>query len=257
MNLNYFPKIIGNKATAARPWIYMWSAALLYNPGFSSEELLPNPVNIVNPAIQELYQGASVTYDLYASALGSVASIFRLPAEGQSLFGGSFQAAAERFFPRIDNLIVFLKSLALILIIVSIIVLVNIFLRYKRIILPATPLLEELQEVEPAYMGAMSARWEEIMQHLDSPKETEWRFAIIEADKLTEEALKRAGYPGATMGERLMNIPEGQLESLQRLWESHKVRNRIVHDVNYYLRYTETKRLMIGYEHALRELKAI
>ncbi|MDP2647882.1 MAG: hypothetical protein Q8P35_01410 [Candidatus Yanofskybacteria bacterium] len=257
MNLNHLLKIIDKKATAARPWVYMWSSALLYNPELSSGESLPNPVDVVSPTMQELYQGASVTRDLYASALGGVASIFRLPAGDQPFFGESFQAAIERFFPRVDNLVVLFKVIALVVIIASIIILVNIFLRYRKISLSEPPLLEELQPVEPAYTGAMSARWEEIMQRLDSPKESEWRFAIIEADKLTEEALKRAGYPGATMGERLINIPEGQLESLERLWESHKVRNRIVHDISHYLRYTEAKRLMAGYEQALRELKAV
>jgi len=59
------------------------------------------------------------------------------------------------------------------------------------------------------------------------------------------------------MGDILMNIQPGQLTTLQGLWEAHKIRNRLVHDINYFLRYTEAKRAVGLYEKTLRELQAI
>lgn len=105
--------------------------------------------------------------------------------------------------------------------------------------------------------GASGSKWDEVMRHMESPREAEWKFAIVEADKLVDDLLKSAGYPGESMGERLMNIEKGQLLGLQGLWEAHKVRNKLVHDVNYFLRYAEARRAIQLYEAVMRELGAL
>jgi hypothetical protein len=105
--------------------------------------------------------------------------------------------------------------------------------------------------------GASRSRWEEIQDHIGSEREAEWKFAVIEADKLLNDLLAQAGFPGETMGERLTNIEKGQLLSLEGLWEAHKVRNKIAHDSNYFLRYSEARRVVKLYEDALRELQAL
>ena len=104
--------------------------------------------------------------------------------------------------------------------------------------------------------SGVNARWEEVQRHITSTREAEWKFAVIEADKVVDDILKNS-YPGETMGERLMNISQGQLETLNGLWEAHKIRNRLVHDTNYFLRYAEAKRAVILYERTLKELHAI
>ena len=109
----------------------------------------------------------------------------------------------------------------------------------------------------PAYGGALQSKWEEITHHAESNKEAEWKFAIIEADKLVDDILKSASYPGDSMGERLMNIEKGQLLSLDGLWEAHKIRNKLAHDVSYFLRYAEARRAIALYEVALKELDAL
>lgn len=109
----------------------------------------------------------------------------------------------------------------------------------------------------PAPGGWLAARWGEISRHMESPKEAEWRFAIVEADKMVDEVLKRAGYPGSTLGERLTNMQPGQLETLEGLWFAHKVRNRVAHDMDYFLRYTEAKQVIRFFEATLREFRAI
>ncbi|MEK7194869.1 MAG: hypothetical protein AAB667_01290 [Patescibacteria group bacterium] len=121
-------------------------------------------------------------------------------------------------------------------------------------IIEETPSLPITQKASP---GAMTARWEEILRHLTTNVEAQWRFALIEADKLVEDILRRAGFPGDTMGERLMNIQSGQLQTIDGLWEAHKLRNRIAHDLNYFLRYTEAKRAIGQFEATLRELSAL
>ncbi len=105
--------------------------------------------------------------------------------------------------------------------------------------------------------GAGQSKWEEILRHMSSDREAEWKFAIIEADKLVDSSLKTAGYPGETMGERLTNIDKSQFVSLDGLWEAHKTRNKMVHDSSYFLRYSEAKKAIQFYEATLRELGVV
>ncbi len=147
----------------------------------------------------------------------------------------------------------------LILIAISVLVgifLVMIILKTRKLFGPRIDLAKELLPPQSA-TSASNARWNEVERHISSTREAEWKFAVIEADKLTDEVLKGAGFQGDTMGERLMNIQPGQLTTLQGLWEAHKIRNRLVHDVNYFLRYTEAKRAVGLYEKTLRELQAL
>src|SRR3989344_595163 len=63
-----------------------------------------------------------------------------------------------------------------------------------------------LRTKNAAFGGAVQSKWEEILEHMNSNREAEWKFAIIEADKFVDDLLKTAGYPGDSMGERLTNI---------------------------------------------------
>ncbi len=99
----------------------------------------------------------------------------------------------------------------------------------------------------------LANRWQEIMQHIESIREGEWKFAVIEADKLVDDQLKNL-FPGETMGERLMNIDKTSLLSIDGLWEAHKVRNRLAHESNYFLRHAEAVRAIRLYEQTLKEL---
>src|SRR3989338_4234994 len=147
----------------------------------------------------------------------------------------------------------------LILIAISIllsILIAIVIIKTKRLIGVKVNLVKEFLPPQPAISG-LNVRWEEIEKHINSTREAEWKFAVIEADKLVDELLKGAGFLGDTMGDRLMNIQPGQLITLQNLWEAHKIRNRLVHDVNYFLRYTEAKRAVGLYEKTLKELQAL
>lgn len=145
-----------------------------------------------------------------------------------------------------------LGSFSIILVVLIVIVIVKTFkLTVKRI-----NVVKEIAPPQPA-TSSLDASWDEIEKHINSTYEAEWKFAVIEADKMIDELLKNAGFTGDTMGDRLMNIQPGQLTTLESLWEAHKIRNRLVHNTNYFLRYTEAKRAVSLYEKTLRELQAI
>ncbi len=100
-------------------------------------------------------------------------------------------------------------------------------------------------------------RWDEIKKHVNSFVEAEWKLSVIEADKFADDALKTGGYPGESMGERLMLIQPDQLLSLQNLWDAHKLRNLLVHDPNYQLTHRQAVLAVEAFEQTLRELGAL
>ena len=156
------------------------------------------------------------------------------------------------------QLIFQVKTIALYLSVVLAAVAVYFIIQFQKLVQQKMELMKSLLRTpEAASGGGVISRWGEIVRHFESTKEAEWKFAIIEADKLVDDLLKQGGYLGDTMGERLMNIEKGQLLSLQGLWEAHKIRNKLVHDTNYFLRYAEARQTIKFYEETLRELGVV
>lgn len=102
-----------------------------------------------------------------------------------------------------------------------------------------------------------STKWEQIKARAESVREAEWKLSVVEADNLVDSVLKERGYPGETMGERLMLIHPDQLSSLQDLWDAHKLRNLLVHDAGYKVSHEQVLAAMHAFDKVLRELGAI
>lgn len=75
-----------------------------------------------------------------------------------------------------------------------------------------------------------NSRLSDVFTHIASDHPNDWKLAIIEADIILDDILKKRGYAGNSLGERLKSISPHQLASLNDAWEAHKVRNRIAHD---------------------------
>ena len=99
--------------------------------------------------------------------------------------------------------------------------------------------------------------WQKILAQCVSANESDRKVALIAADTLVEKILALAGYSGENLGDRLKNIEPSDLDSLQDLWEAHKIRNRIAHEADYKLSREDAVRASALYEKALRELEYI
>jgi len=97
-------------------------------------------------------------------------------------------------------------------------------------------------------------RWQEY-QKLCASKET-WPLAIINTDKLLDEALKKSGYRGKSMGERLV-AAQRELSDNDLTWFGHKLRNKLVHETNIRLKEDDVKDALKGIRQALRDLGAL
>ncbi len=99
-----------------------------------------------------------------------------------------------------------------------------------------------------------SARWQEV-QKLCASKST-WPLAIINADKLVDEALRKSRAKGKTMGERLVTV-QRTLTSNDTVWYAHKLRNKLVHEEYDKLSERDVKEALIGFRQALKDLGAL
>ncbi len=95
--------------------------------------------------------------------------------------------------------------------------------------------------------------WAAIVQRLRRGSEAELKLAIIEADKLFDDTIKRMGFTGEMMSERLKKITPAQLSVIDSVWNAHKVRNNVVHAPDYNLSRPEAEAAMAVYEKALKE----
>ncbi|MET0779468.1 MAG: hypothetical protein ABWY71_01400 [Candidatus Saccharimonadales bacterium] len=97
-------------------------------------------------------------------------------------------------------------------------------------------------------------QWQ-ILQKLLSDK-TRWSDAIVEADKLLDEALKKKRFRGGSMGERLVKAQRLFTDN-DSLWFGHKLRNKIDADPTVKLKETEVKQALMGIRQGLKDIGAL
>lgn len=65
-------------------------------------------------------------------------------------------------------------------------------------------------------------------------QENDIRTALIQTDAILDAVLQQYRVPGSTLGERLKNARRYfDRTSYNAVWEAHKLRNKIVHEVDY------------------------
>ncbi|MBD3300625.1 MAG: hypothetical protein GF347_04710 [Candidatus Moranbacteria bacterium] len=81
------------------------------------------------------------------------------------------------------------------------------------------------------------AAWDEIKLNLDSPNAKDWKTALVEAEKMFDKELIKAGFRGEEIGERINQLGPSDLEnvSLDELWDAHRIKNSVVNDSKFEL----------------------
>lgn len=116
-----------------------------------------------------------------------------------------------------------------------------------------TALLKEQERERVAH-----PRWHYIQTLIESPNESDWRVAIIEADSLLEEILKEKGLSGDTVSELLEGAKESGYARIQDAWDGHVVRNQIAHEgSDFLLSQIEGRRVIRMFQNFFEELRII
>lgn len=98
-------------------------------------------------------------------------------------------------------------------------------------------------------------RFENILDRLKSNNPSQYKVAILEADAFAEELFAGMDYKGATMGEKLDNIKDGQIETKEQMTLAHAVRNRIIHDPDFTLSKEEAEQWIGNYRAFFDEME--
>jgi hypothetical protein len=110
------------------------------------------------------------------------------------------------------------------------------------------------QRKKPLNIEYFTERWGTVQKQCG--KKDTWPLAIIDGDKLLDEALKKRGYKGKTMGERLV-AAQREISDNDGVWFAHKLRNRLVHEHDVKLDEEDVKDAMLNFRAGLRDLGAL
>ena len=117
--------------------------------------------------------------------------------------------------------------------------------------------LKEFMTFRHYGLPRIEKKWANIRERLEAGTEAEAKLAIIEAEVLLDDTLKRVGFLGQTLDEKLEKLNTDILSNLEEVKEVHKVRSNIIHDPSYRLDIKEAKRVLDVYEDALVDLEAL
>lgn len=138
-----------------------------------------------------------------------------------------------------NNQIITYGALALALLALALIILIAVKLRNRP---------KKLDQTK------FKKKWDAVQAML--PDNKMWPLAVIDADKLLDEALKARKYKGKTMGERLVSA-QRDITSNDSVWFAHKLRNKLVHDQDVKLHKADVKDALLGIRGALKDIGAL
>jgi hypothetical protein len=107
---------------------------------------------------------------------------------------------------------------------------------------------------KPYGVKRMTHQWERISKKVDTGRETEYKLAVIEADSMVNEMLKKSGYSGKTFEEKVKSLSPAILKDKEKLLRAHKNRNQIVADPDFELDAEQTKKILDEYKLVLISL---
>lgn len=102
--------------------------------------------------------------------------------------------------------------------------------------------------------GYFQQKWTELLARVKT--QDGMALAVIDADKILDEALRKRNFRGKTTGERLV-AAQHSLSDNDSVWFAHKLRNRLVHESNVRLRKREVQNALAGFKKALQDLGAL
>lgn len=148
-----------------------------------------------------------------------------------------------------------IAALALTLFFIVFIVFALIYTTWlKRLILYD---LQEFIRHRPFGTKRIAGDWNKIKARLDTGLEAEYKLAVLEADSMMDDVLKRMGFAGSSLGERLDKLTAVSLPNLDEVRLAHQIRSDIVHDPDYKLSLGEAKKALAIFEKSLIDLQAL
>lgn len=110
----------------------------------------------------------------------------------------------------------------------------------------------EKKKRDPKYLK----HWTQIITKANTGRPESIRSAVLEADALVDMFLKSLGFEGEFLADRLAKISKGQVNSLEKLWTAHRVRNQIAHTPGFKVSPKLGQKTLLSYRDFLKEMGA-
>lgn len=138
----------------------------------------------------------------------------------------------------------------------------NTLIKILRFFFPDSPLLNRKKgkkSFSQTDFVDIKRKWAEIEQLMTIGKPSNFKIAIMEADKLLDHVLKIKRFKGETMGERMKSIRRDDFDRdfFDDMWQAHKLRNEMAHNMNYEVQHFEAKKAVEQFRRVLKELGAL
>lgn len=111
-------------------------------------------------------------------------------------------------------------------------------------------LISRKRRLSDADRKVVADQWNKIEDLYNNDR---FKEAILEADKIFDFILKRMNIKGKTMGERLKNS-KSFLPNYQDIWYAHKIRNKLVHEVDYHAEASTTWKVINIFKNTIKKL---
>ena len=97
-------------------------------------------------------------------------------------------------------------------------------------------------------------KWKSLQKKL--PNRQGWRQAVVEADDLLDDALRKNKIKGKTTGERMVNAQK-MFSDNDGVWYGHKLRRKIDKNPGYVPKKHEMKKALLGLRIGLKDIGAM
>ena len=194
---------------------------------------------------------------IYNLIIGFSGGTTSAPGSTSTGFGSGFATSLSNFTNTASNIWLFISLLSYLLAILLIGGIVYYTARLHQVEEEEKAKFTTLTP-DPDHAALEHSRWNYIRGLIESPQESDWRAAIIEADIMLDELLNKLGYVGDTIGDKLKGATVTNFSTLSDAWEAHKVRNDIAHEGSTYQLSPNVAYRTIGrYENVFQEFNEI
>ena len=157
-------------------------------------------------------------------------------------------------FPELQRILFFLKVFSAFLTLFFVIAIILILARTQYLKLMFAQDWKEFLTYRVYGNRKMTDAWAKVIKRLKGAQESEYKLAILEADEMLDDVLKKMGFAGETPRERLEKVTPEIISSLEQLKEARKVRDNILYDPDFRLTQEQSQKALESYEQAFRDL---
>jgi hypothetical protein len=160
-------------------------------------------------------------------------------------FGGGASSFIRQFFA--VGSVIFIMIISY-----SVIKLFQIFNKTK-FVFPGEDFEEGEEGEGKTYSTPQGEHWARVQKLFLSENPSDWKIAILEADIMLDDMVRRMGYAGDTLGECLKQIERSDFTTLDLAWEAHNFRNKIAHEPDSSISRRDINRIIGFFEKVFRE----